>query len=90
MSVNDDWACDAYGAEGGEVGAMCFGSPTTGERVCESLAECMAFMATERQRVFRRVSERAAAGDPVAEMLEAEFAGPDEILGRDGFDRDDS
>lgn len=83
VAVTNEWACDAYGPDGAAIGALCFRSPTTGVRVCESLAECTTFMATERRRVFRRVSELAAAGDPVAEMLDAEFANPDEILGRD-------
>lgn len=41
-------------------------------------------MAAERQRVFRRISELAAEGDPAAGFLEGQFANPDQLLGGEG------
>ena len=40
-------------------------------------------MTAERQRVFGRISELAAAVDETAAFLAEEFASPDQILGGD-------
>jgi hypothetical protein len=78
-----DFNCAAYGPEGREVGALCFVSGDRGKRVCASLIECHVVMAAERQRVFRRIRELAAAGDPVCVELAREFTDPGQLLGGD-------
>lgn len=74
------WSCEAYGddPELREIGAMCFRS--AGPRVCQDLAECGGVMAAERRRVFSRIQELAAGGDPVAVYLAEEFTSPDQLL----------
>src|SRR4029450_10900504 len=74
-----DWACEAYGAEGLAIGARCFGAGEGHERVCPTRDTCHAVMTGERQRVFRRLNELAAAGDVVMGDL-AEFVGSPETL----------
>lgn len=76
-----DWHCAAYGPEGVAVGARCFVAPALDQRVCGTEGECADVLRRERRRVYGRISELAAAGDPVAEYLEAEFASPDQLLG---------
>src|SRR3954451_2044649 len=68
-----DWPCSAYGPEGLAAGARCFRSAEPGEWVCSSRAVCEDFMAAERQRVFRRINELAATGDPDFADLDAAF-----------------
>lgn len=75
------WSCEAYGPEGIEVGALCFRAVS--HRVCGTAGECAGFMAGERQRVFRRINELAAAGDPDMAYLADQFLSPGEILGGD-------
>lgn len=88
MSEPDsDWPCEAYGPEGREHGALCFFAEP-GERACVSQAECARLMDAERRRLFRRIQERAAAGDPVAEYLAGEFPDPSRILGGSEEGRD--
>lgn len=77
------WDCEAYGAEGTKIGALCFVSGELGDRVCRTAGECSDQMGSERQRVFRRINELAAAGDPVGAHLAEAFTSPDEILGGD-------
>lgn len=84
MSANEHWDCEAYGPEAAEVGALCFVSGKTGERVCANLDECHEVMAAERQRVFRRINELAAGGDEAGIYLSGEFAGPEQLLGGTG------
>jgi hypothetical protein len=75
-----EWDCEAYGPEVRHVGALCFFAELH-DRVCSSPEECTAKMAGERQRVFRRINELSAAGNPAAAYLEAEFKHPDQLLG---------
>lgn len=75
------WDCEAYGAEGAKVGALCFFSPELGERDCRSAGQCSERMAGERRRVYGRISEMAAAGDPTGEYLAEAFGSPDDLLG---------
>lgn len=77
------WSCEAYGQEGNELGALCFIAGDLGRRVCESPKACHAAMTQERQRVFDRINEMAADGDPTAVYLAGEFGSPEEILGGD-------
>lgn len=77
-----DFSCEAYGPEAAEFGALCFVSAPN-SRSCASLDECHELMQGERQRVFRAIREKAAAGDPVMAYLAEEFASPDQILGGD-------
>ena len=79
------WACEAYGAEGREVGALCFVSQPWA-RVCRDRAECSATMAAERRRVFRRINELAAAGEDGFADLSDEITTPGELL--NGGDED--
>jgi hypothetical protein len=75
------WVCEAYGPESVEFGALCFRTGELAKRVCADQAECHQVMAAERRRVFRRISERAAAGDPAMAWLEGEFSSPEQMLG---------
>lgn len=79
--MTGQWACEAYGPEGLEVGALCFLSPEPGKRVCGSRDECSQTMAAERGRVFRRINELAAGGDEAAGYLEQQFSRPGQLLG---------
>jgi hypothetical protein len=79
-SSGTDWPCVAYGPEGLAAGARCFRSAEPGERVCSSRAECEDVMTAERQRVFRRINELAATGDPDFEALDAAFPSPADLL----------
>ena len=84
-SSSSEWDCDAYGADGAEVGALCFRASELGARVCGGQAECRVFLFWERRRVFARIQDGAATGDPDMVALAAAFASPDELLGgRDG------
>jgi hypothetical protein len=75
-----DWDCSAYGPEGTKVGALCFFFAELNERECSSLEKCRTAMRAERGRVFRRINELAATGDPTAAYLEGEFNSPDQLL----------
>lgn len=75
-----DWACTAYGEEvAAAVGARCFFA-AVGERVCADQAACRAAMGAERRRVFRRINELSAAGDPTMEYLSEAFPDPNGLL----------
>ncbi len=78
--MGDDWLCEAYGPEGREHGVLCF-IAEPGERACASQAECHEVMTAERQRVFRRIQEGAAAGSPDMAYLAGEFTSPGQLLG---------
>lgn len=67
------WDCEAYGPE--VAGAICFFAEPH-ERVCSSQEECSARMAAQRQRIFRRISELSAAGNPTFAYLEGKFSTP--------------
>jgi hypothetical protein len=79
--VTADFDCEAYGPDLAPAGAVCFIGGELGKRVCADPAECHHVMTAERQRVYRAISERAAAGDPTMAYLEGEFARPEQILG---------
>jgi len=79
------WCCEAYGPDAAAVlvaagRPACFVADAFG-RPCRGPGECAALMAAERRRVFQRVNELAAAGDPVAVYLAETFSGPDQLLG---------
>lgn len=75
------WDCPAYGLEGKTVGALCFFSAELGSRVCGTQDECHARLDVERRRVFNRIHDLAAAGNPTAEYLAGEFTDPERLLG---------
>ncbi len=79
--MSGGWDCEAYGPDGREAGALCFFASELGIRVCDSQERCHRAMLAERQRVFRRISERAAQGDPDMAYLAEVFTGPSQILG---------
>lgn len=72
------WDCEAYGPD--LPGEMCFFEATSR---CGTEGECRDRMAGERQRVFRRIQELGAHGDPVWADLSEDFANPDELLNAD-------
>lgn len=76
-----DWPCEAYGPDGLEHGARCFLAGKLGERLCGTSIACGYIMAAERRRVFRRIQQLAAAGDPLGMELAAAFTDPDQLLG---------
>lgn len=75
-----DWPCEAYGPEALEHGARCFLADLD-QRVCPNLATCRTVMSWERRQLWQRIQTLAAAGDPVAVDLAAQFHSPDELLG---------
>jgi hypothetical protein len=83
------WDCSAYGSEGRKFGALCFVSGALGKRVCGSQAACREVMTAARRRVFSRIQEGAAAGDPDMAYLAEEFSGPEQLLGGIGEDGSD-
>jgi hypothetical protein len=64
-----------------EDGALCFTAGELNARVCVSQAACREAVAAERKRVWRRINELAAGGDPAGESLAGEFTGPGQLLG---------
>jgi hypothetical protein len=74
------WGCDAYGPEGREVGALCFFA-ASGQRTCASLTVCRERMTAERQRVWQRIQEGAARGEPDMVYLASEFTAAEQLLG---------
>ena len=83
----DDFDCEAYGPEGREISALCFFAGT-GERACASPGECRGKMDAERRRVWQRIQDGAARGDPDMVYLAGEFTGPGQLLGG-GSDEDE-
>lgn len=81
------WDCDAYGAEGTAMGALCFFAPNLGERVCHTATDCTGRMNAERQRIFERINELAAGGDPAWTVLAQEITDPAQLLGGGGGSR---
>jgi hypothetical protein len=84
-----EWDCEAYGPDGRGFGALCFLSGELGKRKCVSKAECAGAMGGQRRRVFRRIQELAAAGDPVGVDLAETFTDPEQLLGGSGEERGD-
>jgi hypothetical protein len=74
------WDCEAYGPVPAELGHLCFWDQI---EPCTSEAQCHTRMAGERQRVFGRINELAAAGDPTGEFLAEEFTNPSQLLNAD-------
>ena len=75
-----EWDCPAYGPEGASIGALCF-IADLGERACLSAIMCGQVMAAERERVFARIQQQAAAGDKTAAYLLTRFTHPGQLLG---------
>jgi hypothetical protein len=72
--------CTAYGPKGREIHALCFFA-ASGTRSCASLEECREKMTAERQRVWQRIQDGAARGEPDMVYLAGEFQGPEQLLG---------
>lgn len=83
MSQPDEWDCSYYGPEGRRLGAVCF---VAKERACPTLAACELAIAGSRKRIFRRIQELAASGQPESVYLAGEFTRPDQLLGGDDDD----
>jgi hypothetical protein len=79
-----NWPCEAYGPDGLLLGVLCFIAAGFGARWCGSPSECSRVMAEERERVYARISELAAAGYPDFVFLAGEFAGPEDLLNGKG------
>ncbi len=80
MTIEPDFDCEAYGPEGRRMNALCFVAEP-GRRACVSQDECHKVMTAERQRVYARIQEGAAAGDPDMAYLAGEFTSPEQLLG---------
>ena len=80
VTMDKQWACEVYGPEGIDVGALCFFAEQ-GHRACISPVMCKMLMTEERQRVFGRINEMAATGDPAGIELTEYFTSPDQLLG---------
>lgn len=85
--MTDTWRCHAYFGKDddpdelpSELRDLCFFQEI--ER-CTTEPQCLSRMESERQRVFRRINELAAAGNPTGEFLEGEFTSPDQLLNAD-------
>ena len=76
-----EWDCPAYGPEGASIGALCFIARQLGERECLTEQTCHQVMAAERERVFARIQQQAAAGDGTAQYLLTQFTSPGQLLG---------
>lgn len=74
------WDCQAYGPDAEAVGALCFFADP-GARLCGTQDECRTRLAGERVRVFERIHDLAASGDPTGQYLAAEFTHPEQLLG---------
>jgi len=79
--MTDPWYCEAYGPRAPKAEKLCFVSGDSGARACASPQMCRETMAAERQRVWQRINELAAGGDPVGAYLAEEFTDPGQILG---------
>jgi hypothetical protein len=74
------WDCQAYGPGGEALGARCFFAEPD-DRLCSTPDECHTRMAGERVRLFERIHELAASGDPTGQYLASEFTRPEQLLG---------
>jgi hypothetical protein len=77
----DDFDCSAYGPGSRELGAVCFFGGELNLRACPSLAACHEAMAAERRRVWQRIQDGAARGEPDMVHLAAEFTSAEQLLG---------
>ena len=73
------WDCEAYGPAGKTIDARCFFTDP-GARSCSTQAECRDRMAGERTRIYERIQNLAAAGDPIWQYLAEEITDPQQIL----------
>jgi hypothetical protein len=81
--VSRGFACAAYGDDLPDaLGDLCFFEGAIG-RKCWTRGECESRMGEERQRVFQRINELAAKGDPDMAFLADEFSSPDQLLNAD-------
>jgi hypothetical protein len=80
VGIRGEWVCPAYGPDGAEFGAVCFFA-APGEQVCPDADTCAAALADRRRSLFGRISGLAAHGDEAGEVLAAEIARPDQLLG---------
>ena len=78
MSV-ELWACEAYGRSALQYGMLCFFAATDA-RTCATHAQCHAMMNMERERVWRRLHELAAAGDEDWADVLGDLDGPQDLL----------
>jgi hypothetical protein len=76
-----DFECEAYGDGGREVGAVCFIAGPEQVRVCPTIEACHLVMTSQRQQLYDRIQELAAAGDETAIYLAGEFSSPGQMLG---------
>jgi len=76
---DDTWDCEAYGPEGTAIGVLCFFSEHG--RKCRDQEQCHRDMTAERGRVFGRIHQLAATGDPVMKDLAEQFTRPEQLLG---------
>lgn len=74
------WHCEAYGPDAAHLGALCFVGELLAGR-CRSADRCREVMTAERERLFARIQELAAAGDPTGTWLAGQFTSPDQLLG---------
>jgi len=75
-----DFDCEAYGPDGRDFGALCFFAAGLNTRVCSSLAACHEAMAAERRRVWQRIQDGAARGEPDMVYLAGEFTSAEQLL----------
>ncbi len=80
VASGDGWACEAYGPEAAQDGALCFVAEP-GQRRCADSQECARTMDAERKRVFRRIQELSTTQGSVGAYLETVFTSPDQLLG---------
>ena len=86
--MTDEWHCEAYGPDmPAEIGARCFVAPQH-TRACATRDECGRTVAAQRQRMFHRMNELAAAGDQVGTYLADQVTSPDQIFNGDGAAKD--
>jgi len=73
------WACEAYGSDGLQFGALCFfGLPN--QRKCRTLEWCEFNMANERVALWDRLTRLARQGDDLAIEVLKDIAGPEDLL----------
>lgn len=79
-----DWPCRAYGDDPAvtELGAWCFVAELF-TRTCMDRLVCALEVNAAGQRIYRRISELAATGNPTSEYLAEIFTSPDVIFGGD-------
>lgn len=87
VEADEPFVCVAYGGLPGAHEACFF---TEVGRVCQSLLECAGSVGAERQRVWQRIQEGAAAGDEMMVYLAEQIGGPDEMLNGPGVNPDPS